>query len=49
MIKFIIIAFIVCIQSLYAQSISSLNDSIRKYAIQDPEKALDFGYQAIST
>jgi tetratricopeptide (TPR) repeat protein len=47
--KFILIAFSVCVQSLCAQSISSLNDSIRKYAIQDPKKALDFGYQAIST
>ena len=47
--KIILFTLIVCIQSLYAQSISSLNDSIRKYAIQDPEKALDFGYQAIST
>ena len=32
-----------------SQSISSLNDSIRKYTIKDPEKALDFGYRAIST
>ena len=47
--KVILFGFIVCIQSLYAQSISSLNDSIRKYAIQDPKKALDFGYRAIST
>lgn len=47
--KLILFGFIVCMHSLYAQSISSLNDSIRKYAIQDPKKALDFGYQAIST
>ncbi len=36
-------------QLLHSQSISSLNDSIRKYTIKDPEKALDFGYRAIST
>ena len=47
--KLILFEFIVCMYSLYTQSISSLNDSIRKYAIQDPKKALDFGYQAIST
>ena len=47
--KLVLFGFIVCMHSLYAQSISSLNDSIRKYAIQDPKKALDFGYQAIST
>ena len=47
--KLILFGFIFCMHSLYAQSISSLNDSIRKYAIQDPKKALDFGYQAIST
>ena len=47
--KFILISFIVCVQSLYTQSISSLNDSIRKYTLKDPKKALDFGYRAIST
>lgn len=47
--KIVFFVFIVGIQSLCSQSISSLNDSIRKYTIQDPKKALDFGYQAIST
>ena len=47
--KIVFVVFIVGIQSLCSQSISSLNDSIRKYTIQDPKKALDFGYQAIST
>ena len=46
--KFILIAFIICVQSLYTQSISSLNDSIREYTLKDPKKALDFGYRAIS-
>ena len=45
----IFFAFIICVQSLYTQSISSLNDSIREYTIKDPKKALDFGYRAIST
>ena len=45
----ILFAFIICVQSLYTQSISSLNDSIREYTIKDPKKALDFGYRAIST
>ena len=45
----ILFAFIICVQSLYTQSISSLNDSIRKYTLKDPKKALDFGYRAIST
>ena len=41
--------FVIGLQLLHSQSISSLNDSIRKYTIKDPEKALDFGYRAIST
>ena len=41
--------FAIGLQLLQSQSISSLNDSIRKYTIKDPEKALDFGYRAIST
>ena len=41
--------FVIGLQLLHSQSISSLNDSIRKYTIKDPEKARDFGYRAIST
>ena len=40
---------VIGLQFLQSQSISSLNDSIRKYTIKDPEKALNFGYRAIST
>lgn len=47
--KIVFVVFIFGIQSLCSQSISSLNDSIQKYTIQDPKKALDFGYSAISS
>lgn len=47
--KIVFVVFIFGIQSLCSQSISSLNDSILKYTIQDPKKALDFGYSAISS
>ena len=47
--KFFVSIFIIGLQLLHSQSISSLNDSIRKYKIKEPEKALDYGYKAIST
>jgi DNA-binding CsgD family transcriptional regulator len=47
--RFFVLMFVIGLQLLHSQSISSLNDSIRKYTIKDPEKALDFGYRAIST
>ncbi len=31
-----------------AQKVKSLNDSIRKYTVQDPQKALEFGFKAIA-
>jgi hypothetical protein len=49
MYKFLFLFFFIGLQLLYSQSFSSFNDSIRKYTFKDPQKALDFGYRAIST
>ena len=38
----------VCVwQNTHAQGIASVNDSMREYAFQNPQKALEFGFKAI--
>ena len=38
----------VCVwQNTHTQDITSVNDSIRKYTFQNPQKALEFGFKAI--
>ena len=34
-------------QNTHAQGIASVNDSMREYAFQNPQKALEFGFKAI--
>ena len=45
--KSLIILSILFTFSAYGQNISSLLDSVDKYIVFDPKKALDFGFQAL--
>ena len=45
--KSLIILSILFTFSAYGQNISSLLDSVEKYIVFDPKKALDFGFQAL--
>ena len=45
---YIVFVFLLCSIAIQGQELESLNDSIRKYTIQDPQKALKFGFKAIS-
>lgn len=42
-----LLIFICVWQNTYTQDIVSVNDSMRKYTFQNPQKALEFGFKAI--
>ncbi len=42
-----LLTFICVWQNTYTQDIVSVNDSMRKYTFQNPQKALEFGFKAI--